>query len=256
MREHKEISVQRRTGTLYLVGTPIGNPDDLSLRALATLRRVSLIVAEHPAVTQALLAHHQISTSVTSYGPHNLGEKVSVLIERLQQGQDLAFVVDCGMPVIHDPGQLLIEAAHRQHVPVTLVPGPSVATAALALSGRTGDRFYFIGELSNRGRSWLKIIEQTCGSEKPIVALVSPHTLSSVLRRLARSKTIFQIVIAANMTRTDECVLEGTATSLLSEIGRLPRHADLTLVLNRLARRTTPRSESRKKTATRRRAGG
>ncbi|HKP00600.1 MAG TPA: SAM-dependent methyltransferase, partial [Nitrospiraceae bacterium] len=120
------------TGTLYVVSTPIGNPDDMTLRALATLRHVTVIASEDPRTTQALLAHHGITATVTSYGPSNLHEKMQLLLYRLMQGQDVALVSDNGTPVIYDPGSLLVAAAHRAGIPVKAVPGPSTITAAAA----------------------------------------------------------------------------------------------------------------------------
>jgi 16S rRNA (cytidine1402-2'-O)-methyltransferase len=120
----------RSPGTLYVVGTPIGHPDDITIRALATLRRVSVIASEDPRVTQALLARHGITATVTSYGPLNRHEKVRLLLHRLTQGQDIALVSDNGTPVIYDPGSLLVAAAHQAGIPVKVIPGSSAHSSS------------------------------------------------------------------------------------------------------------------------------
>jgi len=126
-------TTSHNTGTLYVVSTPIGHPDDITLRALATLRDVTIIASEDPRVTQALLAHHGITATVTSYGPLNRHEKMLLLLHRLTQGQDIALVSDNGTPVIYDPGSLFVAAAHQAGIPVKVIPGPSTITAAAAI---------------------------------------------------------------------------------------------------------------------------
>src|SRR5689334_5744591 len=124
---------RRRIGTLFIVGMPIGSPDDLTLRARAILGQVSVVAAETPLATRALLDHHGIDATITGYQADE--EKIAVLLDRLERGYDIALVSDSGMPVIYDPGRLLIAAARAAGHPVTVVPGPSALTAAVALSG-------------------------------------------------------------------------------------------------------------------------
>src|SRR5690349_17087634 len=118
---------RRAAGTLFVVGTPIGSPDDLTLRARTILGRVSVIAAETPLATQALLEHHGIAATITAYQADE--EKIAVLLDRLDRGHDIALVSDSGMPVIYDPGRLLVAAAHAAGHSVTVVPGPSALTA-------------------------------------------------------------------------------------------------------------------------------
>src|SRR5689334_24062654 len=124
----------RHTGTLFIVGTPIGSPDDLTLRARTILAKVSIVAAETPLATRALLDHHGIAATITAYGGGH-EEKIEVLLDRLEAGHDIALVSDSGMPVIYDPGRLLIAAARAAGYSVTVIPGPSALTAAAALSG-------------------------------------------------------------------------------------------------------------------------
>jgi 16S rRNA (cytidine1402-2'-O)-methyltransferase len=139
-----------RPGTLFIVGTPIGSPEDLTLRAKTILGQVSIVAAETPAATRALLDHHGIAATITGYQGDN--EKIAVLLDRMDAGHDVALVSDSGMPVIYDPGHRLIAAARAAGHTVTLVPGPSALTAAAALSGFGADRLVFVGRLPRSGR--------------------------------------------------------------------------------------------------------
>jgi len=220
----------RRTGTLFIVGTPIGSPDDLTIRARAVLRQVSIVAAENPLVTQALLLKHRISATVTSYGRRDEG-KIAILLDRLKAGYDIALVSDCGMPVIYDPGRLLITAARNAGFPVTVVPGASAMTAAAALSGYSGDRLIFLGRLP-RTRPQLDQLCSTLKHESATAIMfvhppVLPHLLNSIRRVLPNRA----VTLAVNMTRRDERLCQGSATSLLEIARSLPQNADLTLVL-------------------------
>ncbi|MBH0209805.1 MAG: rRNA (cytidine-2'-O-)-methyltransferase, partial [Nitrospira sp.] len=121
-----------KTGTLSLVAVPIGNSGDLTVRAIRTLAAADVIASEDPAATQDLLAHHGLTTKITSYGPSHIKEKVAVLIHRLREGAHVALVSDTGSPVVADPGALLVQAARSNGIRVVSVPGPSALTAAVA----------------------------------------------------------------------------------------------------------------------------
>jgi len=245
-REHGGFSSSPEPGTLYIVSTPIGHPDDLSLRALRTLSVVSIVAAENPAETQKLLAHHGIHAVVTSYGPGNLAEKVSLLIDRLRRGQDIALVVDGGTPVIHDPGQLLIAAVHNSRLPITILPGPSIITASMALSGYSGDRFVFAGKLPQADRLLRQFLKTFLNEPRPVIFLADPRTLPRTLSHIAKLFNERELTLAADLTKTGELVLRGTAGSLKQRLTSLPRRADVTLVLGEPERR--PRARRSKKT--------
>ena len=167
-------TTSRSLGTLYVVSTPIGHPDDITLRALATLRVVTVIAAEDPRVTQALLAHHGITATVTSYGPFNRHEKVLLLLHRLTQGQDVALVSDNGTPVINDPGSLFVAAAHQAGIPVKVIPGPSTITAAAAISGFSGDAIIFEGHLPSTSRRLAQYLSRLRKERRTLVFYVNP----------------------------------------------------------------------------------
>lgn len=220
-------SAPQRPGTLYVVGTPIGNPDDITIRALRILKTVPIIAAEDPRSTQALLAYHGISGgiagTVTSYGPHNLDEKIALLLRRLASGQDIALVADSGMPVIHDPGCRLIAAARQAEVPVTSVPGPSALTAAAALSGFSADRIVFEGRPPRSRRPLTSFLYRRCMDRSTSVFFVEEHAVKPMLETLAAVFPARMIVLAQNLTMKDEWIQRGTAPSLLKLRIRLRR---------------------------------
>lgn len=229
---HDPVDRRRRAGTLFIVGTPIGSPDDLTIRALTILRGVSIIAAEAPRATQALLARHGISATITGYGPRNCEEKIAVLLHHLREGQNIAFVSDSGMPVVYDPGRLLIAAAHEGGYPVTIVPGPSALTAAVALSGYSGDRILFEGRLPGTSRLLDEFFRQFRRETRTTVFFVSSRSLRLALRSLTRILPARQLTIAIDMTRKSERMFRGTPASLLELIRSLPQDAEVTVVMS------------------------
>lgn len=222
---------ERRPGTLFLVGTPIGDLNDLTLRAVDILTRVAVVAAETPLATQALLAHHGIEATVTSYGPQNHQEKIAVLLHRLREGQDVALVSDSGMPVIYDPGRRLIEATHSAGLPVKVIPGPSALTAAIAISGYSGDRVVFEGRLPRTRSHLLRFIARFKGESRTAVFFVARTSLSTVLESLVQVLPFRNVVLAIDLARPDGAVYRGKPKALLMKIPSLCRDAAITLVL-------------------------
>jgi 16S rRNA (cytidine1402-2'-O)-methyltransferase len=218
-------------GTLYVVSTPIGHPDDITLRALATLRHVRIIASESPRVTQALLAHHEITATVTSYGPFNLHEKIPLLLHRLMQGQDVALVSDNGTPVIYDPGSLLVAAAHQAGVPVKAIPGPSPLTAATAISGFSGDAIIFEGHLHRTGRALTQHLSRLQHERSALVFYVEPKTLARLLNVLAQVLPARQVTIAIDLTTPKEAVFLGVPSALRDQIGLVAKDSAVTVVI-------------------------
>lgn len=218
-------------GTLYVVSTPIGDPDDLTLRAIRTLKTVSIIASEDPSATQALLAHHRISGTVTSYGPRNLEEKVALLLNRLRKGHDVALVSDCGTPVIYDPGCRLIDAAHRAGIPVRSVPGPSALTAAIAISGCSGDALLFEGDVTHLGHNLKPLLAARQHERRTLVFFVASHALRAALIAIAKVFPTRRVTLAQDLTKSEEMILRGTPTMLLRNMRRLQKDADVTVVI-------------------------
>lgn len=243
-----------RPGTLYIVGTPIGNPDDITIRALRILRTVPIIAAEDPRSTQALLAYHGdtggITGTLTSYGPGNLEEKILLLLRRLESGEDVALVSDSGMPVIQDPGSRLIAAAQQAEIPVTSVPGPSALTAAAALSGFSADRLVFEGRLPRSRQQLTSFLRRRCGDRSTAIFFVEKRAVTAMLETLAAVLPTRMIVLAQNLTMEDERIHRGTAPALLKLGVRLRKEGgtNTTIVVEGAkAVRTATRSASRRK---------
>ena len=224
-------TTSRPPGTLYVISTPIGHPDDITLRALATLRRVAVIASEDPRVTQALLAHHGITATVTSYGPLNRHEKMLVLLHRLMQGEDVALVSDNGTPVIYDPGSLLVAAAHQAGIPVKAITGPSAMTAATAISGFSGDAIIFEGQLPSTSRRLEQYLSQLRKERRTLVCYVDSRALTGLLRILAQILPTRQIAIAMNLTTRKETLSRGRPGDLLDQIGPVPKDSAVTVVI-------------------------
>jgi 16S rRNA (cytidine1402-2'-O)-methyltransferase len=227
----RQTLVSGSIGTLYVVSTPIGHPDDITLRALATLRHVRIIASESPRMTQALLAHHKITATVTSYGPFNLHEKIPLLLHRLMQGQDIALVSDNGTPVIYDPGSLLVAAAHQAGIPVKAIPGPSTLTAATAISGLSGDAIIFEGRLPSTVRALTQHLSQLQHEHSTLVFYVEPKTLARLLNVLAQVLPARQITIAMNLTTSQETVFQGVPSALRDQIGLVAKDSAVTVVI-------------------------
>jgi 16S rRNA (cytidine1402-2'-O)-methyltransferase len=246
-----QTTTSRSPGTLYVVSAPIGHPDDITLRALATLRVVTIIASEDPRATQALLAHHDITATVTSYGPFNRHEKVRLLLHRLTQGQDIALVSDNGTPVIYDPGSLFVAAAHQARIPVTIIPGPSTMTAAAAISGFSGDAIIFEGHLPSTSRRLAQYLSQLRKERRTLVFYVDPRALIRLLKILAQMLPTRQIAIAMNLTTRDETLFRGVPGELLDQIGAVPKDSAVTVVIEGYGAGAQHYSSSRRRMTTR-----
>ena len=244
-------TTSRPPGTLYVVSSPIGHPDDMTLRALATLRRVTVIASEDPRMTQALLAHHGITATITSYGPFNRHEKMLLLLHRLAQGQDVALVSDNGTPVIYDPGSLFVAAAHQAGIPVTIIPGPSTMTAAPAISGFSGDAIIFEGHLPSTSRRLAQYLSQLRKERRTLVFYVDPRALIRLLKILALILPTRQIAIAMNLTTRDETLFRGVPGELLDQIGAVPKESAVTVVIEGSRAGSQHYSSSRRRMTTR-----
>jgi len=238
-------------GTLYVVSTPIGHPDDITLRALATLRHVTVIASEDPRVTQALLAHHGITATVTSYGPFQRHEKVLLLLHRLMQGQDVALVSDNGTPVIYDPGSLFVAAAHQAGIPVKVIPGPSIITAAPAISGFSGDTIIFEGHIPSTSRRLGQYLSRLRKERRTLVFCVDPGALRGLLKILAQILPTRQIAVAMNLTTSKETFARGKPGELLDQIGPVPKDSAVTIVIEGYRVGSKNYSSSRRRMTTR-----
>ena len=215
-------------GTLYLVATPIGNLEDITLRALRVLREVPLIAAEDTRTTRKLLSAHGIRTPLTSYHEHNKLTRLPHLLEHLVS-QDLALVSEAGTPGISDPGYELVVGAVKQGIKVVPLPGPSVITAALAASGLPTDRFTFVGFLPRRAGERRRFLVELAGLRSTIIAFEAPHRLRDSLADMMEAWGDRRIAVCREMTKLHEEVFRGTISEALAHFVE-PR-GEFTLVI-------------------------
>ncbi len=207
-------------GTLYIVGTPIGNLGDLSPRALETLETVDFIAAEDTRVTLKLLNHFEIKKPLISYFEHNRREKGEVIAAKLLAGESCALVTDAGMPAISDPGEDLVNLCHSYGIPVCAVPGPTAFATALALSGLPVGRFTFEGFLSMNRPSRRTHLDSLKDETRTMVFYEAPHKLIRTLQDLFEAFGDREIALVREITKIHEEVIRTTlakAASLYDE---------------------------------------
>jgi 16S rRNA (cytidine1402-2'-O)-methyltransferase len=201
---------------LYLVATPIGNLEDITLRALRVLKEVDVIACEDTRQTQKLLNHYAIATRTTSYHEHNEVTKASELVQQMQEGASVALVTDAGMPGVSDPGYRLVTLAIRHQLPVVPVPGASAFLAALVASGLPTDSFLFSGFLPAKRGERRTVLESIKSSPRTEVFYEAPHrileTLEDVVEVLGGAR---EIVVAREVTKIHEEFLRGQARDVL-----------------------------------------
>lgn len=205
--------------SLYLVATPIGNLEDITLRALRVLKEVDLIACEDTRQTQKLLTHYGIQTRTVSYHEHNEMTKAAELVVDLESGAKIALVTDAGMPGISDPGFRLIALAIRHHVPVVPIPGASAFLAALVASGLPTDSFRFSGFFPAKSGQRRKLLESVRQSERTQVFYEAPHrlleALGDIVEIMGRDR---HVVVAREVTKLHEEFLRGRASDLLDQL--------------------------------------
>lgn len=217
-------------GTLYVVGTPIGNLEDITLRALDTLRRVSLIAAEDTRTTGWLLAHHHIETPFTSYWEHNKLSKLQTILAALEKGP-VALVSEAGMPGLSDPGYELIHAAIEAGHHVSPVPGPTACITALVVSGLPTDRFFYLGFLPRRPRARRRLLAQIAPMQHTVVAFEAPHRLLGALEDVERILGNREMAVARELTKLHEEIWRGRVDQAREHFAAEPPRGELTLVI-------------------------
>jgi 16S rRNA (cytidine1402-2'-O)-methyltransferase len=215
---------------LYVVATPIGNLEDITLRALRILREVSLIAAEDTRTTAKLLARYDIHTPMLSFFEHNELVRQAEILHALET-RDVALVSEAGMPALSDPGYRLVQAAVAAGVPVTVVPGPSAVLAALAVSALPTDSFVFLGFLPRRRSARRKLLAQLCPELRTMVCFEAPHRLLAALEDILFICGDRQIVVACEMTKMFEEIWRGTVSEGLAHFTEKPPRGEFTLVL-------------------------
>jgi 16S rRNA (cytidine1402-2'-O)-methyltransferase len=200
--------------TLYVVATPIGNLEDISLRALRVLREVKLIAAEDTRKTRRLLGAYEIKTPVTSYYEQNKRSKLGYILSQLEEG-DIAIVSEAGVPGISDPGYELVVAVSRLGIPVVPIPGASAIMSALSVSGLATDRFTCIGFLPRRPGERRRLLESVATETGTIIVLEAPHRLKESLADILLVLGDRRVAVCRELTKIHEEVFRGTVTQAL-----------------------------------------
>ncbi|MFC2007728.1 16S rRNA (cytidine(1402)-2'-O)-methyltransferase [Chloroflexota bacterium] len=194
---------------LYIVATPIGNLEDISLRALRTLREVKLIAAEDTRKTKRLLNKYEIKTPMTSYYEHNKLTKLDYILDCLDEG-DIALVSEAGTPGISDPGYELIVEVNRRGIPVIPIPGPSAIITAITISGLPTDRFTYLGFLPHKATARQRVLESVVNERATIIVLESPHRIRAALDDIMAILGDRNVAVCRELTKLHEEVFRGT----------------------------------------------
>jgi 16S rRNA (cytidine1402-2'-O)-methyltransferase len=219
-------------GTLYLVATPIGNLEDITLRALRILKEVNLIACEDTRHTSKLLNHFGIKTPRLSHHQHNEASSATKLLEILRAGKNVALVTDAGMPLISDPGYRLVVACRQEGIAVYPIPGASAAIAALSGSGLPADSFFFAGFLPHSRNQRRKRIAELSALNCTLVFYEAPHRILASLEDLAATLGPRKVCLARELTKIHEEWLRGTAAELIEILkARFKIQGEITLVV-------------------------
>lgn len=218
-------------GTLYVVGTPIGNLGDLSPRAVQTLRDVDFIAAEDTRVTLKLLNHFEIKKPMVSYFEHNKYERGESICNRIEQGESCALVTDAGMPAISDPGEELVRQCAQRGIRTAVIPGPSAVVSALALSGLSTGRFAFEGFLSMNKKSRRTHLEEIKDERRTMVFYEAPHKLANTLCDLYEALGDRRLAIVRELTKIHEEVLRTTLAEAVQAYGEGGLKGEIVLVI-------------------------
>ena len=220
-------------GKLYVVGTPIGNMEDITLRALAVLKQVDLVAAEDTRITRRLLSHHRLKVPLISCHEHNETRRAAELVERLLGGARIALVSDAGMPGVSDPGYRLITAALSRGIPVVPVPGVSAVTAAISVAGLPTDAFVFIGFPAKKKNRRIKQLEALSPETRTILFYESPRRIKDLLEEIFTAMGDRSVVLAREMTKPYEEFIRGTVSEVLSILaGRDQVKGECTLLVS------------------------
>lgn len=218
-------------GILYICGTPIGNLEDITLRALRILKKVKLIAAEDTRRTKKLLNHYHIDTKATSYHEYNKFKKAPYLVEILKNGQDIALVSDAGMPGISDPGYVLIDLALKSNIKIIPIPGVSALITALVVSGLPIDKFVFEGFLPRKIKERKRYFRSIENEERTVIFYETPHRLKRALKDMLEVWGDRKIVIARELTKIFEEIIRGKLSQVLTEISTKEIKGEITLVV-------------------------
>jgi 16S rRNA (cytidine1402-2'-O)-methyltransferase len=219
-------------GVLYIVSTPIGNLEDITLRALRILKEVDLIAAEDTRHTGSLLKHFGIQKPLTSYFEGNELKKKELIAFRLKQGDRIALVSDAGTPGISDPGFRLIQTAIENQIPIVPIPGPSAAMVALSVSGLPTDAFLFKGFLPHKSKKRKDLLKQLEETKETLIFYESPHRLTETLKDIFDALGDREMILARELTKIYEEILRGKVSKIQNQVGERKLKGEITLVIS------------------------
>jgi len=219
-------------GTLYIVSTPIGNLEDITLRAVRILKEVDLIAAEDTRHTGLLLRHFGIQKPLTSYFEGNELKKKEWILSRLNQGNRIALVSDAGTPGISDPGFRLIQVAIENLIPIVPIPGPSAVITALSVSGLPTDAFLFKGFLPHKSKKRKDLLKQLEETKETLIFYESPHRLNETLKDILDILGDREIVLTRELTKIYEEILRGKVSEIQNQITKRKIKGEITLIIS------------------------
>ena len=216
---------------LFIVGSPIGNLNDITLRALSVLKEVNLVAAEDTRRSSILLKHFEISKPLVSFHEHNEARRTSELVEKMRAGAKIALITDAGMPSISDPGYRIVRACIENEIRVEVIPGPSAVLTALVGSGLPPDRFYFGGFLPVKSGQRERELGLALAREVTSVYFESPHRIVRSLEVIAKADPDRVICVARELTKHFEEYRRGDASSVLAHYAAHPPKGEITLLI-------------------------
>ncbi len=226
------------SGTLYIVGTPVGNLQDITLRALDTLKTVDVIACEDTRQTAKLLARHEIRKPLVSLHDHNERSHTPLLLERLKAGASIALVSDGGTPLISDPGWFLVRKALDEQLPVSWIPGPTALIGALVLSGLPTERFVFEGFLPAKPGARRKRLETLSKEPRTVVLYESPYRVMKTLQEMREVLGDIPVAVSRELTKMFENVQRGTISEVVAHFESHPPRGEFVLVFQPTNRQT------------------
>jgi 16S rRNA (cytidine1402-2'-O)-methyltransferase len=220
---------------LYIVATPIGNLEDISLRALRILKEVDLILCEDTRITKKLLDRYQIKKPLLSYHQHSKLQKIDYIISLLKEGKNLALVSDSGTPGVSDPGNKLVNEVVKwlsDRVKIVPIPGPSALTCAASISGFPMDRFLFLGFLPKKKKR-KEILKEILESKYPVIFYESPYRIIKTLKELGSMNKELEIVVARELTKKFETIYRGKIEEVIKKIEIGPMKGEFVIVVGK-----------------------
>lgn len=219
------------SGKLFVAATPIGNLEDITMRAVRVLKESALIAAEDTRHTKKLLDHYGIATPLTSYHEHNEMEKAGYLVGRLMEGEDIALVSDAGTPGISDPGYRLVKLAIENSIEVIAIPGPSAIISLVSISGLPTDRFTFMGFLPEKESQLKALLKEISGKAHTYVFYESPNRIKATLEAMLKELGDIRAVVGRELTKMHEEVLRGPVSEIIAKLAEREVKGEITLAV-------------------------